>query len=164
MSSAQIHAVQRLADFKAAVQTFADKAKDAMSGNAMQIRRTQDWLEGQLAHWKAEIRRAEEAVFIAKQELASRRMMRSGGQPVDTTDQEKTLRKAVARLAFAEDKRDACKGWLRSLPDAIEEYDGQARPFQDALDHDLGKMVAYLEQKIAALEAYRQISPSRTDL
>jgi ribosomal protein S20 len=160
MSSAQVHSVERLADFKAALQTFADKAKDAMSSNAMEIRRAQDWLARQLQLWKSEIRRAEEAVVVAKNELARKKMMRISDRPPDTTDQEKALRKAQARLAHAEAKRDNAKAWLRQLPDAIEEYDGQARPFQDVLDHNLAKMIAFLEQKIAALEEYQRINPA----
>jgi hypothetical protein len=159
MSTAQVHALQRLADFKVAVQLFADKAKDAMSSNAMEIRRSSDWLEERLSMWKAEIRRAEDAVFQAKKDLSFRRMMRVGDRPVDTTEQEKVLRRAQARLAFAEEKRDQTKAWIRKLPDAIEEYDGQARPFQDVLEHDLAKMIAFLEQKLAALEAYQKIAP-----
>ncbi len=158
MSTAQVYELQRLAEFQASVQTFTEKAKDAMSANAMAIRRAQDWLETQLDCWKGEIRRAEEEVNVAKNELARRRMMRIGDNQVDTTEQEKILRRAKARLDFAEEKRDNCKTWLRKFPDAVEEYDGQAKPFQDMLDLDMVKMVDFLRQKLAALEAYRQLS------
>jgi chromosome segregation ATPase len=160
MSLAQVHATERLTEFKAAVQTFIAKAKDAMNGNAMAIRRSQDWLEEQLGRWKSEIRVAEEAVVVAKNELARKKMMRISDRPPDTTDQEKALRKAQARLAHAEDKRDQCKAWLGRMPDAVEEYDGQARPFADSLEYDMAKMIAFLEQKIAALEEYQRINPS----
>jgi chromosome segregation ATPase len=160
MSTAQVHAVERLAEFKAALQIFTDKAKDSMSGNQMQIRRSLDWLDSQLQLWKTEIRKAEEAVFQAKQELARRKMMRISDRPPDTTAQEKELRKAQARLAYAEEKRDNTKAWLRQFPGDVEDYDGRARPFQDTLEMDLVKMILFLEQKIAALEAYRQINPT----
>ena len=39
MSSAQVHAIQRLVDFEASVKTFIDKAKNAMGSNTMEIRR-----------------------------------------------------------------------------------------------------------------------------
>src|SRR5580698_3080653 len=154
--SAQVHSLQRLADFQSALQTFADRGKDAMSSNGMEIRRSLDWLNSQLQMWKAEIRHAEELVFVAKNELARKKMMRISDRPPDTTEQEKQLRKAQARLAHAEEKRDNTKAWLRQFPDAVEEYEGHARPFQDSLEHDLAKMVNFLEQKIAALEAYQQ--------
>src|SRR5438445_12086290 len=105
-NAAQVHAVERLVDFKASLQTFTDKAKDAMSGNQMEIRRSFDWVEAQLSYWKVEIRHAEDAVIQAKLELARRKMMKVGDRPADTTFQEKELRKAQARLAHAEDRRD----------------------------------------------------------
>jgi chromosome segregation ATPase len=157
MSAAQVHAIERLAEFKAALQTFADRGKDAMAGNSMEIRRSLDWAETQLALWKGEIRRAEDDVIKARNELARKKMMRIGDRQPDTTFEEKTLRKAKARLEHAEEKRDNAKRWLRELPDAIEEYNGHAGPFQDALDHDLARMIAFLEQKIAALEEYQRI-------
>jgi hypothetical protein len=160
MSSAQVLALQGLADFQAALQTFRDKAKNALGSNEMEIRRSQDWLESQLQHWKTEIRRAEEAVFIAKNELTRRKMMRIGDRPADTTEQEKALRKARQWLEHAEEKRDNTKAWLLKFPDAREEYEGQAKPLQDVLEFEMGKMVLFIEQKRAALEAYRNVNPS----
>jgi hypothetical protein len=157
MPSAQVLALERLAEFKVALQIFADKGKDAMSGNAMEIRRSRDWLETQLGLWNAEIRRAEDAVVQARNELARKKMMRISDRPPDTTDQEKALKRAQARLEYAEEKRDHTRRWIRQFPDNVEEYDGQARPFQDTLEHDLVKMIAFLEQKIAALEEYQRI-------
>jgi hypothetical protein len=157
MSSAQVHAVPRFADFKAALVTFAERGKDALSANSMEIRRARDWLDSQASFWKVEIRRSEEAVAHARNELARKRMMRIGDRPPDTTDQEIALRKAQARLAHAEEKADNTRTWTRQLPDAVEEYDGQARPFQDVLEHDLARMVAFIEQKMAALEEYQRI-------
>ena len=159
MSTAQVHAVQQLADFRACLQTFRDKAKDAMGSNAMEIRRCQDWLETQLQMWKGEIRRAEEAVIAAKNELARRRMMRIGDRPPDTTEQEKVLRKARQRLEHAEEKRDNTKKWLLKFPDAVEEYDAQAKPFLDLLEFEMAKMLGFLAEKQAALEAYQRTSP-----
>lgn len=157
MSQAQVHAVDRFADFKAALVTFAERGKDAMSAAGMEIRRAHDWLESQLGMWKTEIRKAEEAVIAARNELVRKKMMRIGDRAPDTTDEEKTLRRAQARLAHAEEKRDACKAWLRQLPDAVEEYDGHARPFVDVLDHDVPKMIAFVDAKMAALDDYQRI-------
>jgi hypothetical protein len=157
MSSAHVNSIQRLADFQAALNTFRDKAKSAVGSNAMELRRSQEWLESQLAFWKTEIRRAEEAVFVAKQELTRRKMMRISDRPPDTTEQEKTLRKAQARLAHAEDRRDSTKKWLIQLPDAVDEYNGYAKPFEDFVQIEMAKMLRVLEEKIAALHAYQRL-------
>jgi hypothetical protein len=157
MPSAQVTVVERLEEFKIALLIFADKGKDAMSGNAMEIRRSLDWLEAQLAIWKSVIRKAEEDVVHAKNALSRKKMMRISDRPPDTTDEEKALRKAQAWLAFAEGKRDHTTRWIRKLPDDVEEYNGQARPFQETLEHDLVKMIAFLQAKIVALDEYHRI-------
>ncbi len=156
--SAKVHSLERLEHFKAAVHIFIDKAKSAMSGNTLSIRRSHDWLNQQMIAWKAEIIRAEDDVFHAKRELARRKMLRVGDRPIDTTEQEKDLRRAQRRVAHAEEKRDNTTSWLMRLPDAVEEYDGKARPFQDALETDMVKAVVFLEQKLAALEEYQRIA------
>src|SRR5690348_8993727 len=107
--SAQLHSLERLLDFQAALATYAHHASEAISGMEVEIRRTLQWLEQQLALWHAEVRRAEEDVFRAKQELARRRLMRFGDRHADTTEQEITLAKAQQRLAYAEEKYAACK-------------------------------------------------------
>ena len=90
MPSAEVYALERLVEFKAALQIFADKGKDAMSGNQMEIRRSLDWVEGQLASWKAEIRHAEDAVIQAEQRLVYvdqvLRLMEIGPFPLSAGD------------------------------------------------------------------------------
>jgi multidrug resistance efflux pump len=160
MSSAQVHSLEKLLDFQAALATYAHQAKEALCSLDMEIRRTQDWLEGQLKLWQAEVRRAEEEVFQAKQELARRRLMRIGDRKADTTEQEIALAKAQQRLAYAEDKQRACQRWLRELPEAINEYQGYSVNYLGILEGDLPRMDAFLDRKMDVLEAYAQVSLS----
>ncbi len=158
--SAQLHSLERLLDFQAALATFTHHAKEAMSGMEVDIRRTLQWLEQQLALWHAEVRRAEEEVFKAKQELARRRMMRIGDRHADTTEQEIALAKAQQRLGYAEEKEAACRRWLRALPEAIDEYQGFAVNYQSILETDMPRMHAFLDRKMDLLEAYMQVAPA----
>ena len=160
MSSAQVHSLDRLLDFQAALATFAHQAKDALASNDMAIRRALEWLEEQLEAWNGEVRRAEEEVFKARQELARRRMMRIGDRPPDTTEQEIALARATQRLRHAEDKRAACRRWLRDLPTAIDEYRGQAVNYQGLLESEVPRMSAFLDRKMDLLEAYAQLGAS----
>jgi hypothetical protein len=162
MSSAQVYSLERLLDFQAALATFAHQAKEALSSSDMEIRRTVNWLEEQLKSWHAEVRRAEEDVFKAKQELARRRMMRIGDRPVDTTEQEIALAKAQQRLNYALEKRDACRRWLRDLPEAINEYRGHAVNYQSVLECEVPRMAAFLDRKMDLLEAYAQVAAPDT--
>lgn len=152
--AAHVNATEALIEFRAGLCTFADLAKDALSTVDMEIQHTMAWLGDQANHWQAAIRQAEDEVFQAKNELARKRMMRIGDRRPDTTDQEKTLEKAKARLEFAQTKLAACKRWLRVLPEEVNEYAGPARQLQGLLEGRFPRMIAYMEGKIRSLEAY----------
>lgn len=156
--AAQLHSLEKLLDFQAALATFTHHAKEALTGMEVDIRRTLQWLEQQLAFWHAEVRRAEEEVFKAKQELARRRLIRIGDRPADTTEQEIALAKAQQRLAYAEEKHAACRRWLRELPEAIDEYQAFAVNYQSILESDVPRMQAFLDRKLDLLEAYMQVA------
>src|SRR5207237_215635 len=91
-------------------------------------------------------------------ELAGRKLMRIADRPADTTEQEIALARAMARLRHAEEKRAACRRWLRDLPDAIAEYQGRAVTYQTILESDVPRMSAFLDRKMDLLEAYAQVS------
>ncbi len=158
MSSARVHVIQALADLKAALCTFTAQAKEALSAIDMDIRRFNDWLQDQEKFWRKAVQEAEEAVFLAKQELARRRLMKMGDRPPDTSEQVKALRKAKERLAHAEDKLETTRRWGRQWPQALIDYQGPAGQLTALLEADWPKADAVLEQKIAALEAYVQVS------
>jgi chromosome segregation ATPase len=152
--AAQVTSITALADLRGALVVFADETRDALAAVDMEIRRTFDWLGAQLQVWKQEVRRAEDEVSEAQQELARRKMMRVGGRPVDCTEQEKALRRARGRLEHAEDQRDRTQKWLRDLPTDVTEYQGRGQQLQNMIDGDLPRASALLERMIQALEAY----------
>src|SRR5688572_26263873 len=160
MSSAHVQSLAHLADFQSALAGFAQQTQEAMTGAALEIRRQRDWLEDQHKRWQGEVRRCEEEVYKAKQELAQRRLMRVGDRPVDTSEQQIALAKAQRRLAHAEDKRDRCRDWLRKLPEALEEYEGQAMMMQHLLESGVPRMIGFLDRKMDILEAYAQTAAS----
>jgi hypothetical protein len=163
MPSAQVQKIQELADFRNALLSFAHSGKAALGGAALELNRMRGWLESQLQHWHAEIRRAEDEVIQAKAELARRRWMAAGGErSVDCTEQEKALRRAQAWLDWAEEKRQKTRVWIRNFPDATTDYEARARPMQDALEQDVPRMAALLDRLVGSLEAYTQIGPEAT--
>jgi DNA repair exonuclease SbcCD ATPase subunit len=147
-----------MADFQAALLTFADRAKDALSSVELALQRMLDWLADQAKHWQAEIRQAEDAVFQAKQELTRKKMIRIGDRKPDTTDQEKALRRAQAWLEHAQEKLARTRHWQRAFPDAMYDYHSPARQLQFLLEAQVPLMNAYLTQKVVALESYQRPS------
>lgn len=155
--AAHVTSIQGMADFQASLLTFTEKAKEALSTVELELRRVLDWLDAKSKHWQTEIRLAENAVFEAKTALARKKMMRIGDRKQDTTDEEKMLRRAIAWLEHAEEKFAKTRHWLAAFPDAMLDYQGPARQFQFMLDAEVPRMNAYLNQKMDALEKYRQL-------
>jgi chromosome segregation ATPase len=158
--AAHVTSLPVLAELRAALLTFTEEARDALGAVEMEIRRTFEWLDEQLKSWVHEVRRAEDALFEAKQELARRKLMRIGDRPPDCTEQEKALRRAQARLEHAQQQRDKTRAWLLELPKAVGEYDGPARQLGNLVEADLRRACALLEHKLAALEAYIGLMPT----
>ena len=154
--SAHVTSVEGMADFQAALLTFTEKAKDALSSVDLELRRLLDWLADQAKHWQSEIRLAENAVFEAKTELTRKKMMKIGDRRPDTTDQEKSLRRTQDWLDHAQEKLGRTRHWQRAFPDAMLDYQGPARQLQFMLDAQVPRMNAYLNQKIEALEKYQE--------
>ena len=73
--SANVLSVAALEELRAAMVAFAAAAKEVLYSVESEIRRSGDWLEEQLHGWQNEVRRCEDAVFEARQELARRRMI-----------------------------------------------------------------------------------------
>jgi hypothetical protein len=136
------------------LQAFAAEAREVLCEVDADIRRTEEWLEQQLHAWKDEVRRCEDEVFQAKQELARRRMMKVGDRPLDTTEQEKALLLARRRLEYAEEQVERTQKWLRDLPHAVTDYRGRGRQLSAFVEADLPRACALLERKLASLAAY----------
>jgi hypothetical protein len=156
---AHVTETEALSIFRAMLCTFAKEAKDALAIIDHEIQRTHSFVDEKLHAWQAEMRHAEDAVIQAKIELKQREQQRIGDRKPDTTFQEKTLRRAQARLEFAEEKLAATKRWQRDLPHELLDYQGPARQLQNALEGDVPRMLALLERKLAAIEAYMQGNP-----
>ena len=152
--SAHVSSVNALAEFRSGLCTFMEEARNALVALDMEVRRTVEWLEGQASVWKDEVREGEDDVLRARSELSRRKMMRIGGRPPDTTEQEKNLARARRKLEHAQEKLTATKHWLMILPEEIREFEGPTRLLKDVVESDLPKVAGVLARKIAALEAY----------
>ena len=156
--SAHVTATQPLIHFQGDLASFKHEAQEALLAVEMEIQRAEGFIDDQLKYWTAYVRKAEDMVFQTKNELARRKMMRIGDRPQDCTEQEKAYKKALARLEFAEEKLATTKRWQREWPEAVREYLGPGRQLGSILEIELPRMQAFLNQKIAALEAYAQIA------
>lgn len=158
---ADVRSIDAVRDWHARLTTYGETLAEALSGVELEIRRGHEWLVEQLALWQRAVRQCEEEVVQAKAELASRKFPGWDGREPDTTVQERALRRAQARLEYAEDQVVRVRAWIGRLPRVIDEvYRGPARRLGGFLEVDLVKGLAVLSRQIAALESYAGL---RTD-
>lgn len=155
--SANVHNVDGLSVYLQALQYFQEKTKDALMNIDMDLRRTHEWIDEQYSAWQAEIRKAEEALSQAMLELKRKKLMKVGERTPDTSEEEKQVKKCRARLDHAEEKLEKTKTWLRAFPEAVLDYEGPGRQLKTQVENNIPTMVAFLNQKIAALESYQQL-------
>ena len=160
--AAHVTETQALVDFRAMLCTFREEAREALGIIDHEIRRMTSYLDERAHYWHAAIRHADDAMIQARIELNQRRNQRIGDRKPDTSYQEKVLRRAQAELELAQEKLAAVKRWQSQLPHELMNYQGPARQLENALEGQVPRMIAFLEGKINALEAYLQARPPTT--
>ena len=157
MSSAIVLSIDALKDFKLAMITFAEEAKVALGSVEMELRQMRNWLErDQLTHWKTQIKKREQAVQIARSELARKKL--SASDAVSDSDQKDALRIAQRRLREAEEMVERIKKWIPVFEHATSEYHSQSQPLGDRLSGSFINSLTLLERMITMLEQYLAIS------
>jgi hypothetical protein len=153
--SANVQSVQTLKDFKVAMITFAEDARNALSGVEMDLRRMRDFLErDQLGYWQMQVKRRNEELMQARSDLHRRKISQQGSDAVSDSEQKEALREAMRRLRVAEEKVALIKRLIPQLQRAIAEYHAHAQPLGDHLTGGFERSLATLEKMVIALESY----------
>ena len=152
--TARVKSVDALRDFREALLTFIDDARNALTSVDMENRRITDWVNNtQKFYWINEVKRRREKANEIRGEL-HRRKLSGGGE----TEAKEAVRIANSKLREAEEKVEIVRKAAPVLQHAIDEYLGQARPLGDMLTGDMEKALAKLENMATALERYLSTS------
>jgi hypothetical protein len=158
-NAADVRSIEALREMHATVCKFRTDAQDGLLSGDLSIRRANDYLVEKLRFWQAAIRKCEEEVFQAKQELKQRQYVGYDGRVPDTTVQEENLKRAQGRLRYAQEKVETVRRWMTKLPNQVSEvYEGPARHLGATLESELPRALALLERRIMALEAYTALT------
>jgi hypothetical protein len=159
--SADVRSIAALRDWHAVLTRYGETLSESLAGVELELRRGFDWLDEQLGRWQKAVRDCEEEVVQAKADLSARKFTGWDDREPDTTVQERDLRRAKARLEYAEDQVRVVRGWIARLPKLIDElYRGPATRLTGFLEADLPRGLAALGWKIETLETYAGL---RTD-
>jgi DNA repair exonuclease SbcCD ATPase subunit len=160
--SAQVRSIQALEDLKGALGRFGCEAQMALQAAEQEIRRTLDWLQERLNYWRSEVQRRQEEVRQARADLAS---CRASGyyeddryHAPDCSAEEHALRQAQVRLHEAEEELQNVQRWMKAVSEAVDTYRVQAQRLGRLIVTDLPKANAFLERKIAELQAYLAVT------
>ena len=156
--------VRSRARFPRAVATFADEARNALATYDMELGRTLEWL---LSHqpqaWQQEIRKAEEAIRVAKIELGRCRSQKlpGGGEP-SCMEEKKILERAKRRQQFAEEKLIVTRKWGQNFQ-SRRDCNTPARPVSWAIcSTPTPPRLALLDRVLLSLEAYVGLDSGRS--
>lgn len=151
---AHVTSVDAVRDFHAALGQYRAEVLDGLTALNLAVRRAFDWLADQRKHWDRAVREGEDAVALAKSELARKQFVHPGDRKPDTTYEEQELRRALQSLKLAEEKAELTRRWQPSLQRAVEEFEGPIRQLTNRMEIDMPRSVALVQRMVAGLEAY----------
>ncbi len=159
MSSANVKSIDALSEMRGSLAQFRAEAQSALDSAAMEIQRTQAWLQERLQHWGNVVRRCEAAVRQGQAALT--RCQNSGYydrdghyHPPNCSAQEAALYQAQRQLAEAQPELQKVQQAKRAVNEAVAAYQREAQRLAGLLSNDLPKAAALLERKISILDGY----------
>jgi len=165
-TQADVKSIDTLAFVKAALAAFAHEANQALGEVELEGSRAVEYLTvDRAAYWKAEVRKASDAVNKATKDLENCRSFKKVGdnQPA-CVEEKKNLEKARRRLEFCEQKEAIVRRWKPVIEQQFRETCVRLVHFHEVTDVRCPKAMAIVERMLKALDAYRAAtSPGGTD-
>ena len=162
-SQADVKSIDTLAFFKEALIAYAHESGQALADIEIEGQRGIDYITVDRAgYWKAEIRRAAEAVNQAIKDLEyCKAYKKVGDNTPSCIEEKKALEKARKRLARAEEKAELVRRWTPVVLQQFREACVRLVRFREVLDVDCPRAIAALERKLRALDEYGSVRGPR---
>jgi hypothetical protein len=158
MSQAKLSRVDALEQLKTAVAMFIDDAKMALGSVEMETRRVVDRMQReQPYYWNQQIKNARDEYAEGKASLARKRLQKSDSYIPDTSEEEKAIRRATAKIDLAEQKLEAIKVWTRRIEQSWNDYQGPSGQLSDFVGGSPARAITELNRLIRAVDAYLQV-------
>lgn len=158
---AQVTSVEALEAFRAELVVYLAQMRPMLDEVSSEVLRTQTWVEDDRRRfWLQELRTRGRKLEDAKQELFNASMSQMGDAK---SFQLMAVQRAQRDLRVVEDKLLVLKKWDRELGDKTEPLVKQMEQLHGFLSVEMGRAVAYLDQAIRALQAYRAAGPAPSE-
>jgi len=158
---AQITSVEAIEAFRALLVVYLAQMRPVLDEITNEVYRTRAWLEDdRRRHWQQEFRVKSRRLEDAKQELFTANLSHLGQA---TSVQQMAVQRAQRELRTVEDKLVILKKWDRELDNRTAPLVKQMEQLHGFLSVEMERAVAYLDQALAALDAYRDATRPRAE-
>jgi hypothetical protein len=158
---AQITSVEAIESFRSKLIVFLTQARSVLDEAANELSRTRLWLQNdQRTFWEHQMRLRWRRLEEAKQELFNAKLSQF---QESTALHLMAVQRNQRAVLEAEDHIGALKKWNRELENRAAPLMKQTEQLQGFLATDMTKAVAYLDQALKALDAYRSVASPRTE-
>jgi hypothetical protein len=158
---AQITSVEAIESFRAKLIVFLGQARPVLDEAANELSRTRLWLQNdQRTFWEHELRLRGRRLEEAKQELFNAKLSQfhesTALHLMSVQRTQRVVQEAEARLGVL-------RRWDRELENRAAPLMKQMEQLQGFLATDMTRAVAYLDQALKALDAYRDVASPRNE-
>ena len=154
---AQITSVEAIAAFRAQLVVYLAQVQPVLDEVTSEVLRTRSWLEDDRRRfWQQEFRKRSRQLEDARQELFTASMSKMGEA---TSVHQMAVQRAQRDLRAVEEKLVVLKKWDRELDNRTGPLVKQMEQLHGFLGVEMERAVAYLDQALRALDAYRSVAP-----
>ncbi len=156
--SANVHSIDAVKRFHAAVVMFQEEARLCISSLELQLLKMLGWLErDRPGFWKREIETCYRELSEARVRLHQCRMRKMGDYKPSCYEEKKDLEKAKKDLEFAQKQIPVVKYWTSTAHHEANEYHGRASQLTQMIEREIPRLLAMLKEAIDRLETYGSI-------
>jgi hypothetical protein len=160
--NARISSVEAVELFRSKLIVFLEQMRPVLEEVGNELSRTQSWLQNdQRRFWEMELRKRQRKLDEAKQELFndSLAQFKNGSAAFS----QMAVQRAERAVHEAEAKMGTLKQWDAELENRTAPAVKQIELLHGFLGTDMKRAVAYLDQMLKTLDAYRNVSVSRSE-
>jgi len=160
--NARISSVEAVEVFRSKLIVFLEQMRPVLEEVGSELSRTQSWLQNdQRRFWEMELRQRQRKLDEAKQELFNNSL--SQFQTGNAAFSQMAVQRAQHAVREAEAKMGVLKKWDSELENRTAPATKQIELLHGFLATDMKRAVAYLDQMLKTLDAYRNVSISRSE-
>ena len=154
---AQVTSVEAIEAFRAQLVVYLAQMRPVLEEITSEVVRTRSWLEDdRRPYWQQQMRVRTRRLDDAKQELFTVSLAKNGEAG---SFQQLAVQRAQRELRAVEEKLVVVKNWDRNLENRTSPLVKQMEQLHGFLTVEMEQAVAYLDQAIRALDAYRSVAP-----